>query len=89
VNADCCPGETCDIANGATSGVCGPCNPTTTTTTTGAGSTTSTGTGGGCALYGQQCTTGADCCNAVPCENASNNTCGVGDTGCTCHASPG
>jgi hypothetical protein len=37
------------------------------------GSTSSGGNGGsgggGCALFGQLCTTGADCCNSVPCTS--------------------
>jgi hypothetical protein len=39
---------------------------------------------GVCALYGQQCMTDADCCNAVPCSGL-NGPCQTGQTGCTCH----
>jgi hypothetical protein len=54
VNADCCAGESCIVAQGSTSGICGPCGA---------------GDAGTCALYGQSCTVDANCCNGVPCTN--------------------
>jgi len=76
-NADCCPGESCVMAAGSTQGTCGPCGGPTGDggTTTGDGGTTGLDGGGtsggdaGCALYGQICTTSAECCNGVPCTN--------------------
>jgi hypothetical protein len=60
-------------------GVCGPCEGGTGDAgTSGGGSSSgvgassggssSGGTGPSCALYGQLCSTSAQCCNGVPCS---------------------
>jgi hypothetical protein len=71
-------GGTGGTGSGGTSGIGGTTSGggtstggTTHTGGTGAGGTTSTGGTGGsgvCGEYGQQCTTNAGCCNAVPCD---------------------
>jgi hypothetical protein len=38
-----------------------------------------------CSLYGQGCSTGADCCNGVDCRDAAGALCGGSSGGCTCH----
>lgn len=53
-DSDCCPGHHCYIPGGQTSGTCQP-------------PVDDAGTDGGCAFYGQSCTTASDCCNNVPC----------------------
>jgi hypothetical protein len=77
--SDCCPGLPCAIPPGATKGICGG-----TVLPDGgvsdAGGSTDGGDGGGggnlpdggtCSLYGQQCAAASDCCNNVPCTNAT------------------
>jgi hypothetical protein len=80
-DADCCAGLPCKAPPGSTQGVCGDNNIPDggtggsggTAGTGGAGGTAgSAGTGGGCAYYGQNCTTAADCCNGVPCTVSTN-----------------
>jgi len=39
--------------------------------------------GTACALYGQECTPGADCCNNIP-RSDDNAPC-TGESTCTCH----
>jgi hypothetical protein len=73
-NADCCPGTACDIPTGSTHGICGPCGGGSGDGGTPPGDGGSGGYDGGtpdagCALYGQVCTTSADCCYALPCTN--------------------
>jgi hypothetical protein len=72
VNSDCCPGASCQLANGSAQGTCGPCGSGSSS----GGTTSSSGSGGpsggpdaGCSLYGQLCTTAAECCNGVPCNS--------------------
>jgi hypothetical protein len=67
-NADCCPGLACEISAGSTSGVCGPCGGGSAGDAgTSAGDGGATGVDAGCALYGQICTTSAQCCDGVVC----------------------
>ncbi len=83
-NADCCPGSACEIPQGSTKGVCGPCSGTTGTdggtttsdggTITGDAGTTPPSDAGTCALFGQVCTTSSQCCYGLPC---SNGRCGA------------
>ena len=79
-NADCCPGTSCEVAQGSTSGVCGPCGgpaPDGGVSGGGDGGGTGAGDGGsppppvdaGCSLFGQVCTTAAQCCYGLPCTN--------------------
>src|SRR5262249_48296361 len=81
INADCCPGGTCVVPLGSTQGTCNPTTPPPGTDsgvpTNDAGTTT-------CALYGQACTTAADCCNGVPCTSSDGLTACAGGPGCTC-----
>lgn len=68
VNADCCAGETCIRPIGSTQGSCRqnsvPDAGTRDAGASDAGSPPSTS----CAQYGQNCASGADCCNGVPCN---------------------
>jgi hypothetical protein len=78
-NADCCPGSACIQQAGMVSGVCGPCGGTPPPPADGGSGSSSGGpTEGGppppppdastsCALYGQICTTSANCCAGIPC----------------------
>jgi hypothetical protein len=76
-NADCCPGSSCIVAQGSTHGTCsGACGGPGTDAGTGTDGGISFGDGGvptppdgGCGLYGQICTTAANCCNGVPCTD--------------------
>jgi hypothetical protein len=55
-------------------------------TTSSSGTTSSGGSdAGACGLYGQQCSTNADCCNEVPCTSVAGSPCAAGQSGCTCH----
>lgn len=68
-NADCCPGASCIAKPGSTEGICGPCarDPD-------AGASDGGGVTDGeapCALYGQQCEVGDDCCSGVPCTKGT------------------
>lgn len=65
VNADCCPGGTCVRPVGSTMGTCGSTTPPPLPD---GGTPDAGGNPPGCALYGQACDTGADCCNSVPCD---------------------
>jgi hypothetical protein len=74
-DADCCPGSSCILAAGSSRGICGPCvqpapdggvTPDSGPPPDG-GITPPPDAGKTCALYGQICTTTADCCNGVPC----------------------
>lgn len=67
--ADCCAGEPCNVAPGATKGTCGASGPTGGTTGTDGGATGGGGGGTTCSQYGQQCSAAATCCNGVPCTN--------------------
>jgi hypothetical protein len=75
-NADCCPGASCSIPQGSTQGVCGPCggaygdggipyNDGGVTYAPDSGYTPDSGSA--CSLYGQICSTAANCCGGVPC----------------------
>lgn len=73
-NADCCSGLPCKAPPGSTQGVCGSTELPDggvggSGGTGGTGGSPSGGTGGTptCSLYGQSCTTSANCCNNVPC----------------------
>ena len=70
-NADCCPGSSCEVPQGSTKGVCGPCGGTGGGDggTSGDGGSTPPPDAGGCALYGQVCTSSSQCCYGVPCTN--------------------
>jgi hypothetical protein len=76
--ADCCPGLPCTMPPGSTRGTCGfppsgdagPPPPVDGSSTD--AEIPDVWSDGGkpiCAEYGQVCTTGADCCNSVPCTN--------------------
>jgi hypothetical protein len=69
--ADCCPGLPCTMTPGSTRGTCGgQPTPDGGITPPPDGSTPDAGTDApppGCAQYGQQCTTSAECCDGVPC----------------------
>ena len=78
INADCCPGTLCVRPVGSTTGTCGD-NSGGSGGAGGSGGSGGMGGSGGtggmggtdmpsCSQYGQQCTTGADCCNNVPCD---------------------
>lgn len=72
VTADCCVGSMCILPVGSTQGICGNVVPPPgghpgATPDGGGVPTIDGGNGPGCALYGQTCTTAADCCDAVPC----------------------
>ncbi len=82
-NADCCPGTSCIVAPGSAHGICGPCGGSSSSSgggsSSGSGSSSSGGSsssssggttdsGTTCALYGQICTTAADCCDNIPCS---------------------
>jgi hypothetical protein len=69
-NADCCPGTSCEVPQGSTGGICGPCG--------GGGNDGGTGGGdggvtippdAGCSLFGQVCVTDNNCCYGLPCIN--------------------
>ena len=69
INGDCCVGTTCIQPIGSTKGICG-------TVVSPPPSTSDAGTSSGpdvpapsCALYGQACTTAADCCNGIACTD--------------------
>ncbi len=63
--SDCCSGLPCVLPPGSTQGMCGGgTNPDGGTTPDGGGMPDG---GGGCSLFGQQCSSTADCCNFVPC----------------------
>jgi hypothetical protein len=73
-NSDCCPGASCLVANGTAQGTCGPCGGSSSSSggsSSSSGSGSSSGAGyppdAGCSLYGQVCTTSAQCCNGIPC----------------------
>lgn len=74
-NADCCPGTPCVAPPGSTRGVCGgtllPDGGVSDAGNPGSDAGTDSGTGGGCALYGQQCSGNSDCCSGVPCTNGT------------------
>ena len=69
ITADCCVGYTCIEPPGSTQGICGIPQPPPGGTDAGVPD----GAVPVCAEYGQLCTTGADCCNQVPCtcQNAA------------------
>jgi hypothetical protein len=71
-NADCCPGFSCEVPTGSTSGTCGPCGlgkdgGTPRDSGTPKDASPPPPADGGCALYGQVCTTSSQCCYGVPC----------------------
>ncbi len=77
-NADCCPGSACAIAQGSTSGICGPCSGPYDAGTSypdggppyvDAGPNYPPDSGSACSLYGQICSATSPCCGAVPCTN--------------------
>jgi hypothetical protein len=65
-NADCCPGSSCVAQAGSAAGICGPCGGPPPPADSGAPPPPADG--GRCALYGQACTTSADCCSKIPCS---------------------
>jgi hypothetical protein len=79
-NADCCPGTSCAMAPGSSTGVCGPCGgsppppadggppPEGGTPPSDASPPPPADSGPTCALYGQVCTVSTDCCAGVPCS---------------------
>lgn len=74
-SADCCPGNICSIPPGGTKGTCSPLTPPSGADGGGGGdsgasdgSPGDTDAGAPCSLYGQTCTTAADCCNGVSCN---------------------
>ena len=64
INGDCCPGSTCIQSMGSTQGVCGNISPPPWIPPTNPAVDASAP---GCAVFGQNCTTPADCCNGVAC----------------------
>jgi hypothetical protein len=78
VTADCCAPIECVFPAGSTQGICGgtiqpdggvtPPPPDSGTPPPDSGTTTDSGT---CSLYGQTCTTAANCCNGVPCNGGT------------------
>jgi hypothetical protein len=67
-NSDCCPGGACSVPTGGTSGTCScGSNSSSSGGSSGSGSSSGGGYDAGCALYGQVCTSSAQCCNGVPC----------------------
>jgi hypothetical protein len=66
VNADCCAGVVCIAPQGSTQGICG-LPPTTPPGRPGQDAGATDAAAPVCAEYGQQCTTSADCCSAIPC----------------------
>ena len=64
VDADCCTGVTCVRLPGSTQGMCGGAPPGGEVPPDGSPTLPPTYA---CALYGQQCTQGSDCCSGVPC----------------------
>ncbi len=91
IDGDCCAGLTCNKPPGSANGTCGayvPPPPADAGTTDGsppADGGTTDATPPACALYGQGCKTGADCCNAVDCRDGSGTMCTGSQAGCTCH----
>jgi hypothetical protein len=97
IDGDCCKGLTCNKSPGSASGSCGGYTPPPTDAGTPPdGSPPPDGSvlpDGGmadttpptCSLYGQGCSTGADCCNGVDCRDAAGALCGGSSGGCTCH----
>jgi hypothetical protein len=81
INADCCPGGACIRAAGSTQGTCAALVPPGSDPGSDAGAPVDGGSGGSggsagsggdgggssCSLYGQACSSGADCCGTVPC----------------------
>ncbi len=71
--ADCCPGLPCVQAPGSVRGICGGTllpDAGVINEDPGSSSSSSSSSSGGpstCALYGQTCSTNANCCNGVPC----------------------
>ena len=63
-NADCCPGLPCVLPPGGSSGTCGGALLPDGGLSDGGSINLD---GGTCALYGQECEAGADCCDNVPC----------------------
>jgi hypothetical protein len=76
INGDCCVGNACTKAPGATTGTCGVyiSKPSPD-----AGASYDAGT---CALYGQSCRSANDCCGGVPCTGPTGPC--NGEDGCIC-----
>lgn len=97
IDGDCCSGLMCNKPPGSASGTCGSYVPPGDAGTDGAtpdGGVLPDGAvieGGAdapppvCALYGQACSRAGDCCNGVPCKNATGVDCVGASAGCTCH----
>mgnify|MGYP000861802475 CR=1 FL=1 len=68
-NADCCAGVPCAVPAGSTAGICGGTIGQDGGVIPPSDGGVDAGDAGSCALYGQQCVTGADCCNGVPCTS--------------------
>jgi hypothetical protein len=66
-NADCCLGSSCVVQAGSAAGVCGPCNGNPPPPDAGP-PPPPPADAGICGLYGQACTTSADCWNHIPCS---------------------
>jgi hypothetical protein len=78
VTADCCSPEQCVFPAGSTTGICGGViqpdggvTPPPDSGTPPPDSGTPPPDSGVCALYGQSCTTAANCCNGVPCNGGT------------------
>jgi hypothetical protein len=84
-DADCCSGLTCTHPLGSTSGTCGGAPPPPPPVDGGVYDAPDAVDGAyTCSLYGQSCKADADCCDGVPCLDATGAPCAAGAT-CTCH----
>lgn len=67
-DADCCAGLPCKLPPGSSQGICGYTEIPDSGTDAQIPDA-QIPDGGSCSLYGQSCTTSANCCNNVPCTN--------------------
>jgi len=67
INADCCTGVLCEHLPGSTQGTCGASPPGSDTPPDTGDPTSPPPPTYACAVYGQRCTQGSDCCSGVPC----------------------
>jgi hypothetical protein len=95
INGDCCVGSICVSAPGSTNGTCTPPPPPPNDGGTPPPPPTDSGSGdgaippppppydgGACALFGQACTSGAQCCSGLVCIGPGGSMCT--GTGCIC-----